>query len=245
MVVVEFFGLPGSGKTTLAQGLVANQRAGGLRVRFRREQLWDDRPSLLRHGVRWLYLVVGLVSAPTRLMRLLVSIVRSQQATPAQALKVCWNLGCVLGWYRWWACFGKRSDLVVIDQGMIQAAWSVSLSGRQQTTEWWDLLRRDGWLPTLLVIVDCADQVAAERLAWRSGSASRLSGLAADHDLWQQGRRAFDDIALQAERSASQLLVQRIDNTGAMSMCQLVNQLAATIPPHPHSSRGIACEDSE
>ena len=92
----------------------------------------------------------------------------------------------------------------VIDQGMLQAIWSVHLRGRDDSpARWSPLLDREAGRARLYVSVETRAATCRRRLDGRSGRHSRMQSDAALHDaaLWEHAERLRQDL-LDALRAA-------------------------------------------
>lgn len=174
--LVELVGLPGAGKTAIATRLVADLRSRGMvcaerrggpggqggRARHRVERAL----SLLRHHEQ------------TRASLRFAASVRPRLLTPfARAIRLS-------GWMRQLSAYAvSDADVVVLDQGPIQDAWSVTVPSRS----WSEAAMRGAVgplvqvteMPRALVYVDVEVETAAERLRLRRGTSSRFDGLSA------------------------------------------------------------------
>lgn len=174
--LVELVGLPGAGKTAIAARLVAELRSRGLRCAERRggsgrqgggaRHRVDRVLSLLRHHDQ------------TRSSLRFAASVRPRSLTPfARAIRLS-------GWMRQLSAYAASdADVVVLDQGPIQDAWSVTVPSRS----WTEAAMRAAVgplvqvtdMPRVLVYVDVDVETAAERLRLRRGTSSRFDGLTA------------------------------------------------------------------
>jgi thymidylate kinase len=121
-MIVEFAGLPGAGKTTAARRLVAGLAATGHRCRAR--CLPPGGPfDQARHYARF---TARLVSQPSRL----APAVRCAAAVrPCNAATLRYALKLPLWPYRFAVVREDPSVTVVLDQGVVQHAWSGALGG--------------------------------------------------------------------------------------------------------------------
>lgn len=188
LMIVEFLGLPGSGKTTIAKKLTRHLCASDAAVLTRGDALADERRVLQRHLWRARYVVATAMRAPRPFMRALRLIQVDGQHSLRAALKVCWNMWCVLGWYGWLA--RNHRGLVIVDQGLAQAVWSVRLSALRSEADWAGFLRQCGMIDGV-VITECDPSVLKARLAARDGQVSRLSGRSLEDRYWQVAQNSF------------------------------------------------------
>lgn len=172
--LVELVGLPGAGKTAIAARLVAELRSQGIMCAERRDgpgrqgrgprHRVERALSLLRHHEQ------------TRSSLRFAASVRPRSLTPfVRAIRLS-------GWMRQLISYAASdADIVVLDQGPIQDAWSVTVPSRG----WNEAAMRAAVgplvqvtdMPRALVYVDVDGETAAERLRRRRGTSSRFDGL--------------------------------------------------------------------
>lgn len=172
-VVVEFVGLPGAGKSTLAARLLEELKAQGYDcagrelLRAKDEGWLAGRSDSLRFWSRHF----GLVRS-TALAVLAVG------AGGAEALRHAVRLG------RWGSGFARLTNsghqIIFLDQGVVQQAWSSLFrapSGRSRLLQLLDLILRDA--PSRLAFVYCEVplDVALQRIAARPEGKSTFDDL--------------------------------------------------------------------
>ena len=181
-MIVEFLGLPGAGKSTLARLAAEALAACNIAV--------ENASGVLVHDVgplrRWLhkagYILEALAREPRRSARAINAIRKTRQASVSDLLSTTLNWLLVTTLARRAASSGK---VVLLDQGIAQALWSVAQSAEGQ-----------GWkaamggaaslapMPDMIVVVRAAPRDIASRLATRRRGRSRLTaGEAADPEL--------------------------------------------------------------
>lgn len=207
MLLIEFLGLPGSGKTTLANAVAERLQPGAGAVHTRQAALADGKPALVRHAVRARYVISSALRQPGLFIAAFRLIRRDSQKNAREFAKVCWNMWCVLGWYVW---LGRdREGIAIVDQGIMQAIWSVRLSAVRGMADWPGFVRRldviDG-----VVAVECDPETLAARLDARERQASRLSDAASRDRLWDAAQCAHERTFHEAGSVAP---VLRIGNT--------------------------------
>ena len=162
-VVVEFVGLPGAGKSTLAARLLEQLKAQGYDCAGRELLRGKGGGSLpgrwLRLRFWWRHL--GLV-------RNTALAVMSVGAGGTEALRHATRLG------RWASGFERLTNsghqIILLDQGVVQEAWSSlfrAASGRSRLLQLLDLILRDAPPRLAFVYCDVPLDVALQRIATR------------------------------------------------------------------------------
>ena len=219
-MVVEFVGMPGSGKSTIAHAVAELLRAGGHEVS---EPTWtidrlpsgsDRRLSKLRVAA-----TEGL-SRPGRSLAGAGAVLATSQSNPVGYPSGIVNWVYLAGLYRNAA---RHPGITLFDQGVLQAIWSVvygSESRRGLAVESWVALAGER-LPadSLAVFVEADDETIRSRLARRTVSRSRLGAAMARSEeeaerALARGRDALDyveRVAGQLEQ-AGRLRIRRVDS---------------------------------
>ncbi|OWK22126.1 hypothetical protein AJ88_15385 [Mesorhizobium amorphae CCBAU 01583] len=142
---MEFFGLPGIGKTT-ASSLLANslRRCGPLIGEV--QIAWGTRTFIRRQIYR-----IGIV-APRLMNRefrsLVVRIARfvfeSGQSSIIDAAKVIWNFSVLVAYVE--NERPRKNTIIIMDQGLLQGFWSILLKSKHRATseKWLDILSAIG-----------------------------------------------------------------------------------------------------
>jgi len=201
-VIVELCGLPGAGKTSLAEAVAGVELGFPL-----------ARPALGiapevargRRLVRKFGLVAGEATRrPVMEARIALRLARSGQPGPGQAAS---------RWVQWASTQSllrkaRGADQVhLFDEGVLQALWSLSLRGDPSATLA-TLSRSVGrWTsPDLVIVVDPPVELVADRLRDRPSAHSRLQRLADDAELHAElvrGRALLDGLIAWWEATAS------------------------------------------
>jgi hypothetical protein len=186
---IEFFGLPGSGKTTVARMLHRELLEGGEAVLFSPALTRDDVAAIPRTAAR-----LAMIGRDLPRHRDELDAVRAVAALPQATLrdraKAIFNLLTVLSLYRRIARSGASA---VVDQGLLQAAWTAHLRGRSAAAgavlePWAALLARHAAGRLVFVSVETPVAVCVERLETRKGRHSRLQSgpLLHDPEVWSE-----------------------------------------------------------
>jgi len=189
-LVVEFLGLPGAGKTSVARALAAEMPGVSLAT----DGLDAGTPTVARTRHK------ALAVASEVLVRSLASVAAARcvassgQDGPTAVLRrtTAWLVA-----QRLVARARRRDVIAVLDEGSLQAIWSTGLVGdhRLLLDAWTS--RPDRWRrPDLVVVLRLEADHAAERLASRGDPHSRVEQArgAARTRLLRQGHAVLDDL---------------------------------------------------
>jgi thymidylate kinase len=168
-VVVEFCGLPGAGKSTLARAVVARLRLQGVPTVEVMAPIGPDAGKAGRMLRKALAVARGM--GEPGLGEVVVAAAqrdgRDRLARPANLLVVRHALRRAR----------RRDPVAVMDQGPVQEWWSAALRARDREAVLAAAAADPAPEPDLLVRVDAPVEVLLERLAGRSVRQSRLEAL--------------------------------------------------------------------
>lgn len=163
-LVIEFFGLPGAGKSTLAEHLLHRLQTDGGTYGYR-EAIGRLKGGRAEHYARLVAFTL------TERRHLAIAMRLAASVTPARALR--WRFAAKLAtWpYRLSLVYPRHYDTVVLDQGPLQSAWCVLLDGELHDegalrAAVHDLLA-DNHVTFALIHVDVTPEAAADRIAAR------------------------------------------------------------------------------
>ena len=194
-VHVEFFGLPGSGKTTIAQALHRRMSAADPTVVYSPDVTQDHKSVFPRTLVRALLIAREFPWHPSD-WRALRAVATTRQQTPRDKAKVLFNYMTVASLYRRLA---SRGCPAVIDQGVLQAIWSANLRGLEPVSpeKWQPILLSASNSARFYVFVQSPAPICIERLMSRPGRHSRMQSpdLLDQHELWAHSERVHAHLA--------------------------------------------------
>lgn len=167
---IEFVGIPGAGKSTVAECVVEELRAKGLVVTEASHVMASSGSPLKRLAVKMWLLIISCILLPREALSITL---RTGQLTRygrlGAWLTVSINLLAVKAVEKLHA---KKGTIVVFDQGLLQGLWSIRLSAANDFDS--TTLSRPPTISNRLIIFINSDQsLIRERLATRNGS-SRL-----------------------------------------------------------------------
>ncbi|AGB38812.1 AAA family ATPase [Natronococcus occultus] len=234
-VVVEFFGVPGAGKSTIAHRLGRRLAADGYPVTEPTYTLVHDRTRMRRYLAKMGYAAFAIGRRPDRALSSGRLLAATDQPTPATAGKLLLNWLFVRG-----VVDAHRGDGVrLLDQGLSQAVWSVALrADRDYLTALSEravnTLSRAG--PARIVVVEIAPETARDRLEARATDESRISpadtgATIADAFDW---KARVEEAIVEAAADEPAVDIVRVRNETSTdlerSTAELYESLAATLP---------------
>ncbi|WP_018237177.1 AAA family ATPase [Ensifer sp. BR816] len=202
---VEFYGLPGIGKTTASSVLAARLQQGGCVVDEKRIT-WEDKPLLARQVHRVGLVLPRLVDREFRSIaaRIVRYIAQGGQEKPIDLIRWTWHLWSVAAYLQ--EERSKGAAVTILDQGLLQGFWSVLLKSRDRKTSehWLDILSAIGVDDIVFVDLRGGIDLAQDRLRGRDDRASRLQRGVPDGEgaLWTKAERAYRKMAADLRRSA-------------------------------------------
>ncbi|ESY76093.1 hypothetical protein NKJ90_23200 [Mesorhizobium sp. M0051] len=200
---VEFFGLPGIGKTT-ASTLLANDLrrcgplAGDVRI------AWETRTFIDRQIHR-----IGIVAPRFKdrqfrslLARIARFVIESGQSSFVDAIRVIWNLSVLVAYIQ--TERQGKNTITIMDQGLLQGFLSISLKAKHRATSesWIDILFAIGVHDMVFVHLRGEIGLARNRLLKRGDRSSRMQRASPDcgGHLWSAADCACREIAADLER---------------------------------------------
>jgi hypothetical protein len=201
---VEFFGLPGSGKTTLAKELLNLLQSAGVSASFSGDRMGDGTP-LAQRTFRRLGLVAG--QSPWNMPNYWrgTRLITAHGNGLRDIAHSMWNLISVQAMT---SQHLHGRGFMVLDQGIVQAIWSARMREKQSdNASSWGGLLSDQWLgQACFVEVGCEIETAMERLRNRKQRTSRMQRPDRLQELaeWSRGRELISEIGAMTERLLGQ-----------------------------------------
>ncbi|MDG5818590.1 AAA family ATPase [Natronococcus sp. A-GB7] len=219
VTTVEFFGVPGAGKSTIARRLTERLAATGRPVAEPTYELAHEVSSVRRYLSKSGYAAVGTLRQPRRALVGARAIADSGQPSGRALVKTTFNWQYVTGVLE----LRAPGELQVLDQGLVQAAWSVGLGAERDRTPSLcelavDALSRGG--TALVVVVDVAPETVRERLSRRADGDTRVSPTGDGHGVSE---------ALERKERVERSLVDAVADEPSVDLLHVDNESRADL----------------
>lgn len=230
-VCIEFFGLPGSGKSTIASKVHAALSAMDPSMVFAPAILRDDARTPLR-AVAKIRLVLSALARDGEISGTLREALTIQQPSIRDKLRAVFTLATVLSLY---SNLGRRRIGAVLDQGALQAIWTIQLRQPAADADAFiaNLLKRAATARHIYVSVETPTDVCAERLDARVSKHSRMQLADGDRDLdlWQRAERLrqtiINDFRATCRKQGIRPQIVTVDGSGNSEI--VANQIVAAL----------------
>jgi RecA/RadA recombinase len=191
-LVVEFCGLPGSGKSSLAAQTCLALRSAGVEARVADHAVSAAVPRRTRVRRRGSSAVAGLATRPLEAARA-ARLVAATRPSPRDGAAL---LAQLLTVQRLTSAARHRGGVVLVEEGTVQTMWSLALRAGADTLE---EVRREvsaGCTADLLVVVEAPTALLLHRLEARSSRHSRTQRLDPGDrgPELERGRRLLDQL---------------------------------------------------
>jgi adenylate kinase len=201
--VIELAGLPGTGKTTVAQCLENTLRRAGVRISSRADMLAAQR-SFMRRQWKRLELIARQSRSCGRLYHSSYQLIaKSGQRSISDFAVVTSNFWGVLALMA--EAREVQDHVLIADQGLLQAIWSVQLSSSRTLPldVWKPLILAAGTGETLLAHIEADISVSRGRVSARTRNRSRLESGSSDSESlqWQIASKNMSDLVNWAQRT--------------------------------------------
>tara|TARA_R110002096_G_scaffold4493_4_gene20779 strand:+ start:9082 stop:9804 length:723 start_codon:yes stop_codon:yes gene_type:complete len=172
-MTIEFIGLPGVGKSYICRRLFEVCEPPGGAEAIHVAPAAEDQRRVAHLAAKLHRATLFLLRHPLVTGRILHCVGRSAQKSSLEAVFKAVNLLSEL------QAVDRTQGVSVIDQGVLQAIWSVLLRGRncQDERRFLELVRP--WLPSVVIFVVAEREENIRRLRTRLNGQSRIDGLPA------------------------------------------------------------------
>lgn len=216
--IVELFGLPGAGKTTIIEGL---ELGGQMVTREEASAAWRGQSYLTRASI------LARILPDFAWMRTIVSLAVHTPLTKGESLLRLSRLAATKPWLR------SLDGNLLFDQGLLQRLWSIFFTEGvidPPLVVLTPLLKQYyAKLDVQIVVIEVSPELASRRVHGRSTSGSRLDPLPEDEVLAKLRNSASLPRALLTAANEAGLSVITLDGSGTPD--EVVAKLQAIIEP--------------
>jgi hypothetical protein len=204
-MLIEFFGLPGSGKSTVSRLVAERLINEGIAV----DETTYDIDHRCRRAVQLARKASGLIhyvaTRPQRALRESKQIMATGQKGRHRLAKLAAN------WMFIASIEARRRrphSLTLLDQGLAQAIWSIGYAASEP--DWLDVLlaggQLDGLMPDAVVWIHADHCAVSERLGTRQGGASLLDSRRVDDEMLARAEAISVSIMIKLRSKGARLL---------------------------------------
>lgn len=234
--LVEFVGLPGSGKTTIARRTAQHLQDRGEIVNLL--MVSSNSGRLERARKQQVALSYLALRHPEQLLSSLAAFNALPPASPATRMRLHVNWCLHLAhWYR----SGGAPGIHLLDQGLFQVMWSLGFEYGPAAVEMFHARSRQDYpAPTVVVLVTASEDRLRTSLQERGGqnAFTRASDGSSDLDtIHHRGRAALEAVA-GLVTAQKRLRLITVDNENYDSLEQSSHSLAVELQRLVHATRG-------
>lgn len=201
--IIELVGLPGTGKSTVAQRLESILGDAGIATSSKSVVLSDRSHFIYRQQKRLQLIVRNANKCGDLYRRSFRLIAESGQRSALDFAIVAsnfWSIVALMAEGR-----ANNDRLMIVDQGLVQALWSVQLSSSRTPSPdaWAPILLAAGFAETLLVNVQTDISVSRHRVSVRERNRTRLVSGSSDEQArqWQVASKNMSSLIEWAQRT--------------------------------------------
>lgn len=201
--IVELVGLPGTGKSTIARHLATILSGAGIQTSLKSVLLEDDGNFIQRQQKRFQLILRNAKNCRDLYRRSFRLISDSGQRSTLDFAIVAsnfWSVVALLAEGR-----TAKDRLMIVDQGLVQAVWSVQLSSLRALSleSWAPLLFTAGIAETLLAHIETDISVSRHRVSARNETRTRLESGSSDEQnrQWQVASDNMSTLVEWAQRT--------------------------------------------
>lgn len=195
--IIEFAGLPGAGKSTIAAQLAFDLAAKGIRVKSRNQIAADGAFVVFRHFRRALLIFSQLLRSARLYRQAAIYVFAESDSQWHDAFKLCWNFWTVIALVSSWRR-KAADDVLILDQGILQAVLSTHVGGKTMISKerLQNLMSEIGLDGMTFIFVKAPALTAQSRLRQRSGVKSRMQkkNWIDNTELWSRSEQLLEQL---------------------------------------------------
>ncbi|MCK8816301.1 AAA family ATPase [Natroniella sulfidigena] len=222
-LIVEFIGMPGSGKSTLNNKVKETLEQNEFDVENPTADI-ASKNRLIRVMIKLIYFGLELLFHPLAALNYMRFIFFTKQKSFKDFSKVTLNLFYISYLMR---KSENNNSITILDQGILQALWSVFLSSRLTFGELSKYELFEFIIPDLIIKVEVDHQILNNRLEKRSSNQSRLGQITSENRDFKASEKLFNLLNGLAEKNQVSIIKVKNNTEEQLlnSKCLIKNEI--------------------
>lgn len=186
-MIVEFIGLPASGKTSIAQYIYEQKVVGNKKVRYPLFDLYRT-SWLIRNIIKTLHVIRYIIIQPSIAISLFSNIYNLRQNSMRDLIKVWFNYVFFISMY---LKYKNSDDIILFDEGFLHNIWAIQYASKNKFNNIsFDRFIIDNYRPNIVIKISCKPEIVVNRLLLRNSN----TRLERDNNIFKRVRCSVDEI---------------------------------------------------
>lgn len=237
-LLVEFVGVPCSGKSTLSRHVIAELNQHGRTPNNPTYNINNRTPAGFRPLAKLPYTAYGF-GLDRSIIRDYIRSVGVRDVNPRLLFNWLFSTGVAKSYL-------SRPEITILDQGLVQALWSIVLSESDAAIEFFTKRLRLDYpkIPSLIVFVESSPKTVDERLQYREVNDSRVGPAATSPYSVPDAFSTLEQLSetlQQFARSRTEITLVKVENETRDQLrantCQIVDDILSSLEKEGSDNR--------
>jgi thymidylate kinase len=213
-VIVEFIGLPGSGKSTVAKSIFEEKQIKKLHITYPLYNLYN-KGWVQRNLIKFVLVINYFIFNFFYSLDVIKLIKSTKQNSTKNIIKLSFNFLFFLSVHK---KYKESKDIVLFDEGLLHNVWAILYEATSKNIDYNKFIL-DSCLPNVVVYVECDIQTNIDRLLLRKSNTRIESSSNLPLEI-QNSKKDIEDIISNAKilPKLSKLKLIKIDNSENASL---------------------------